>query len=493
MDLRPGIVQVNVTDLGAARAFYGKTLGVPLREPFGPEGPFELDLASGPPVLVYAVERSVPVDHGRQTGVTLVLHTDDLEGTVALWRERGVAFVPIAWSEDASGIAPCPYGRFIAFRDPFGNVHELLEPAAPTDATAPAREAQARSTVPDLLREAHEHWSEARRLASIGRRLQGRARFEDARRVLERSLALDARDAEAWAQLAYVHLRSLRDEEGRATLRRGVDATGSSWLETVLAEFADAEEGRLVWEKVAGDTDPPVVAARLAHRFSSTEDKAQALDELLALQAAHPDDRRVRDSALWILYSAASQKAVPERDLVGLARPLIEAAIEADPLGPGGWWFLCQFLQLAGDWPGLLDATARGLAHLPDDETLMQLRGRAWRESGDVDRAVAWFQRAIGAKPSFAGARVDLGRLYETTGRIELAEEVFREIPLANPAYAAGPVSVALFLARQGRMEEARPMFASAWPRLHPFFQAGLRRNPEASALLSAVEEEQPS
>ena len=128
MALRTGMIQLNVTDLAEARAFYGEALGIPLDEDFGPEAPFELDLGAGPTVLVYQVARSVPVDYGEQTGVTLVLYTDDLDGTVARWRERGVEFIPIEWSEDESGIAGCPYGRFIAFRDPFGNVLELLQP-----------------------------------------------------------------------------------------------------------------------------------------------------------------------------------------------------------------------------------------------------------------------------------------------------------------------------------------------------------------------------
>lgn len=130
MALTCGLIQVNVTDLAEARRFYGETLGIPLREPFGGDGPFELDLGEGPSVLVYLVERAVATDYPNQTGVTLVLYTDDIDGTSARWRERGVDLIPIAWSEDESGIAPCPYGRFLAFRDPFGNVHELLEPTS---------------------------------------------------------------------------------------------------------------------------------------------------------------------------------------------------------------------------------------------------------------------------------------------------------------------------------------------------------------------------
>ena len=128
MAFHAGMLQVNVTDLVAARAFYRDTLGLEIREPFGADGPFELDLGPGPIVFVYQVAKSVAVEYGEQTGLTLVIYTDDLDGNVADWRARGVEFIPIAWSEDESGIAACPYGRFIAFRDPFGNAHELLQP-----------------------------------------------------------------------------------------------------------------------------------------------------------------------------------------------------------------------------------------------------------------------------------------------------------------------------------------------------------------------------
>jgi catechol 2,3-dioxygenase-like lactoylglutathione lyase family enzyme len=134
--LRVGIVQINVTDLDEAWRFYVETLGIPGRRALGPGHPFELELGGaapgGPTVLVYPVRRPVERDYPNETGVTLVLHTDDIRATVAEWRARGVAFVRIAWSREESGIADTPFGPFIAFHDPSGNVHELLQPAAHT-------------------------------------------------------------------------------------------------------------------------------------------------------------------------------------------------------------------------------------------------------------------------------------------------------------------------------------------------------------------------
>lgn len=126
--MKLGMAQINVTDLAEARRFYSETLGLPLRDQWGEGRPFELNLGPGPTVLVYPVEKSAPPEYPDQTGTTLVFYTEDLDRTMTEWTERGVEWIPIAWSKEPNGAANCPYGRFIAFRDPFGNVHELLQP-----------------------------------------------------------------------------------------------------------------------------------------------------------------------------------------------------------------------------------------------------------------------------------------------------------------------------------------------------------------------------
>ena len=124
-----GIVQINVTDLEAAWRFYVDTLGLRGKRNLGPGNPFELDLGRpGPTVLVYRVARMVQRTYPDDTGVTLVFYTDDIQSTVADWKAKGVSFIRIAWAKDEVGIAETPFGPFIAFEDPFGNVHELLQP-----------------------------------------------------------------------------------------------------------------------------------------------------------------------------------------------------------------------------------------------------------------------------------------------------------------------------------------------------------------------------
>jgi hypothetical protein len=129
MSISVGLVQINVTDLDEAWNFYVGMLRIPGKRTLGTGKPFELEVGSGSPkVLVYSVEKTVTRDYPNETGVTLVFYTDNIRRTVAEWKMRNVRFIPIAWSKEESGIADTPFGPFIAFRDPFGNVHELLEP-----------------------------------------------------------------------------------------------------------------------------------------------------------------------------------------------------------------------------------------------------------------------------------------------------------------------------------------------------------------------------
>ena len=128
MTLRLGLVQINVTDLDAAWRFYVETLGIRGVRNFGTGKAFHLELSGGPGVLVYPVGQRRIHRYPEETGATLVFHTPNLPETVASWKRKGVEFIKIAWSTDATGIAESPFGPFIAFRDPFGNVHELLQP-----------------------------------------------------------------------------------------------------------------------------------------------------------------------------------------------------------------------------------------------------------------------------------------------------------------------------------------------------------------------------
>lgn len=128
-EIKIGIVQINVTDLDEAWRFYVEILELQGKRKLGPGQPFELELGSnGPTVLVDQVRQQTKRNYPREIGVTLVFLTNDIRSTVVNWKAKGVSFIPVEQANDESGIADTPIGSFIAFRDPCGNVHKLLEP-----------------------------------------------------------------------------------------------------------------------------------------------------------------------------------------------------------------------------------------------------------------------------------------------------------------------------------------------------------------------------
>jgi catechol 2,3-dioxygenase-like lactoylglutathione lyase family enzyme len=130
MRQRLGLVTIVVRDYDEALDFYVGTLGFRLVEDkpvpeqgkrwvvVAPRGASETAL-----LLARAVGEPQVACIGNQTGgrVGLFLYTDDLARDHAAYRAKGVAFVREPKLE--------PYGRVAVFRDLYGNLWDLLQPA----------------------------------------------------------------------------------------------------------------------------------------------------------------------------------------------------------------------------------------------------------------------------------------------------------------------------------------------------------------------------
>jgi tetratricopeptide (TPR) repeat protein len=340
-------------------------------------------------------------------------------------------------------------------------------------------------TIESLLTEAYRNWDDFETLVRTGRELHDRNRLPASCEVLERAVALRPEASpDAWGTLSFAYMRGFEHEKGLEALRRGIAATGSDELRSTLASYTkDEGEAKRLREIVAGSELPSIRAAAASQRFHDGEHEP-ALAEIRALREAHPDDEDVAHTFCWMMMNGKGMGVVDASAVREEAIPVIDGRIEEEP--DRVWSRTMKLMMLAGleDWRGLLEATEESLARFPDEETHWQFRGRAFREMGDHLRAAAALSRAIGAKPSFAGARVDLGKTYEAMDRLDLAEEVFRETPVANPGYPGGTVSLALFLARRERWDEAETLLLEAWPRLPDWMRKVLPANPAAKALL---------
>jgi predicted Zn-dependent protease len=340
------------------------------------------------------------------------------------------------------------------------------------------------TTIADLIREAYTHWNDAAALARAGCELHDRNRLDLAREVLARALELDAGDPDVWAHLAFAYLRGFQPARGLDVLRRGIERTGSDRLRaTLLAYTSDKEEREALAKRLATSADPEIRGAVASSRLGAGE--TAAFEELRQLHREHPGDPYLRETWLWAVTNARFRGQVGDIDLHEEALPAARQFIAEEPDRVRGHSMEAHLLLADRDWDGLLTATEAALARFPDEETMMFLRGRAFREKGDHDRAVQCLARAVGMKPSFAGARGELARAYEAQGRLDLAEEVLREIPRANPGYAGGTVSLALFLGRQERWPEAETIFLDAWSRLETWQKTRLRQAKDTAPLFA--------
>ena len=112
----------SVDDLGAAKEFYGKTLGLKVSEE---DGMLSLHLGGGTPVLIYPKPNHAPASF-----TILNFPVDDVEQTVDKLGKRGVRFEHYddpAIKTDAKGIHRDGGPTIAWFKDPAGNILSVLE------------------------------------------------------------------------------------------------------------------------------------------------------------------------------------------------------------------------------------------------------------------------------------------------------------------------------------------------------------------------------
>ena len=117
------IIQLNVVGLQAGIDWYTGVLGfrVSQENNFLHHGTtVQLEHDQGFRLILHNAKNPAKIDYPDDVQTMVVWRTSDLAGTVTHMKSKGVEF-----------IFPEPQqinvGRFVAFRDPFGNVHELIE------------------------------------------------------------------------------------------------------------------------------------------------------------------------------------------------------------------------------------------------------------------------------------------------------------------------------------------------------------------------------
>ncbi|MGH7293102.1 MAG: VOC family protein [Myxococcota bacterium] len=118
MELRLNKVIVFAPDLERARQFYGDVLGLRLKRADRTSLAFEGD---GFALTIFACARaSEPSGYAEEAGSSVAFAVSSLDASIAELRRHGVRLLHAEPNEG-------PFGRYVAFADPFGTVHELVE------------------------------------------------------------------------------------------------------------------------------------------------------------------------------------------------------------------------------------------------------------------------------------------------------------------------------------------------------------------------------
>lgn len=112
----------SVNDLQKAKEFYGKTLGIEVKD--NPMGLIELQIAGSNNILIYPKPNHEPA-----TYTILNFPVDDIDKAVDELTAKGVVFEQYSeLKTDEKGISRNPNGPKIAwFKDPAGNILSVLQ------------------------------------------------------------------------------------------------------------------------------------------------------------------------------------------------------------------------------------------------------------------------------------------------------------------------------------------------------------------------------
>ncbi|MHA1127183.1 MAG: VOC family protein [Candidatus Heimdallarchaeota archaeon] len=119
--LQIALNQINVTDLDLAIKWYIEKLDFKLsKDNYFPPQAVDLEQEGNIRLILYQVDNIRTSNYPDDTGSIIIFQTENLVKTMEKLKERDVELIapePIEF----------PAGVFNAFKDPFGNVHEIVE------------------------------------------------------------------------------------------------------------------------------------------------------------------------------------------------------------------------------------------------------------------------------------------------------------------------------------------------------------------------------
>ncbi|NQW29928.1 MAG: hypothetical protein HQ472_05390 [Ignavibacteria bacterium] len=337
-------------------------------------------------------------------------------------------------------------------------------------------------TILELVCAGYENWNDAAILFETGHELEERSRFSLSEKFLRRSIELDpAGNPGAYIALAFALFRgstSNDDDEPLEIMRSGMKATNSplqhAWTHAIEPD-QDLHFPKI--EALFNATSD--LNERLCIANSSMWGQHTSLAEVAVAEAhktvgSSTDPEAIASYIYMMLNLNRMEKLVAKNYSVAEAIQQLVKVAPDNFATYSAWNGYCRLLE---DWEGALQATSAGLKSIPDEETIMLMAANAYMQLDNNVEAEKHLLMAMGAKPSFIGARLTLARLYDKLGRTEEAVALARTFLIVNPSYKWGQILGAALLWKNGHKDEAANIVAEAQSGIPEWAQQSMNSN----------------
>jgi tetratricopeptide (TPR) repeat protein len=396
----------------------------------------------------------------------------DLEGAADLYR-RALALVP-----DAAGVraelatvyaqqgdlarARSEAERAVATAPDHRAAHRLLgliAAAAVDDPDAADKAALARRAIDHLERARGRGIADPTVLLTLGEMYVQAGQHTRAIEILQNFL-LDRPGYPQAVMLLVEAYRSSGQHEAADQLVRSLRGNAANAMAVRLRGIEGLErrgewaEAAAAWRQLIDEQPNTSFRLRFATALVNAGELAAGRAELDAITAEVPGDVRA-----WYLLVQVQLQSGLNSEAEAAARRIAEIDPE-DGRGPLALAMVLGERDAHRDVITLLEPrVARPVAADVEGGTfgeMVQLLARAYREAGDVDRAVQTFERGLTQTPDDARLLFGLAATYENDEQFDRAEAVFRQLIALDPSHAPALNYLGYMLADRGeKLEEA--------------------------------------
>ena len=297
-------------------------------------------------------------------------------------------------------------------------------------------------------------------------------RSDDAVKSYEAAITLKPGDAAAYLALAALHQDRAdlpqarkRYEEGLA--RQTAAGDKEQTLRTLLAVALDQKDfaaAKAFHEKlVAAEKGNLFVKGELGRELYARGEFSRAADEFKGLVAAAQGDNRVLAPALKD-YGRALAKADRGKEALDVLRQALRASGSQAGVRTELYEVIAEVYRKEQRVPELLAELEKEGG---SDSARLLLLGSLYEESGDTEKALATYKRALGQNPRNLDVRLKVVRLYQARGELDKAITEYEALVRAAPNNPTFVFELTEALLQRGERARALTVLSEVETRAH--------------------------